>query len=291
MAGDLNVTLALAEKKGGSIVRDPAREWVEDLMLDWDLEDITPDRGKFTWSNKRLGPGHIAARLDRFLIHSSFLTLGLMATSKIHTHYTSDHKPISLTLSPEEKLGPIPFRFSLLWVNQDGFLDIVNKSWNEPVYGSPLFVWEGKLRRLKADLKTWAKGLRSPTDERKRTQKALERHQLVMEESPITLALLKREADLQRKYHKACREEEIYWRVKSRTLWLQAGDKNTTFFHKQAQARKSYNSINEIQMQDQIIKDFSGIKEAAHSFKKLFILPRTWNLWIRTPILFQRFQI
>ena len=48
LAGDLNVTLALLEKKGGSIVRDPAREWVEDLMLDWDLEDIIPDKGKFT---------------------------------------------------------------------------------------------------------------------------------------------------------------------------------------------------------------------------------------------------
>ena len=54
--GDLNVTLALAEKKGGSIVWDPAREWVEDLMLEWELEDIIPDRGKYTWSNKRIGP-------------------------------------------------------------------------------------------------------------------------------------------------------------------------------------------------------------------------------------------
>ena len=35
VAGDINVTLTLAEKKGGSIVQDPTREWVEDLMLDW----------------------------------------------------------------------------------------------------------------------------------------------------------------------------------------------------------------------------------------------------------------
>ena len=104
--------------------------------------------------------------------------------------------------------------------------------------------------------------------ERKRTQKALERHQLILEESPVTPALLTREAELQREYHKACREEETYWRVKSRTLWLQAGDTNTTFFHKQAQARKIYNSINEIQTQGQVIKDFKGIKEAAHSFFK-----------------------
>lgn len=34
LAGDLNVTLAVSEKKGGSPVRDPAREWVEDIILD-----------------------------------------------------------------------------------------------------------------------------------------------------------------------------------------------------------------------------------------------------------------
>ena len=122
-------------------------------MLDWELEDIIPDNGKFTWSNKRIGPGHIAACLDRFLIHSSFLTLGLLATSKILPHYTSDHKPISLSLSPGKKLGPIPFR-GPIWVNQEGFLNLVSNSWNEPVYGSPFYVWEGKLKRLKADLKS-----------------------------------------------------------------------------------------------------------------------------------------
>ena len=34
IARDLNLTLAANEKKGGSPVRDPAREWVEDIILD-----------------------------------------------------------------------------------------------------------------------------------------------------------------------------------------------------------------------------------------------------------------
>jgi hypothetical protein len=67
LGGDLNVTLSTEEKRGGSIVRDPAREWVEDLISTWDLMDIKPSRGRYTWTNKRVGPGHIAARLDRFL--------------------------------------------------------------------------------------------------------------------------------------------------------------------------------------------------------------------------------
>ena len=109
LAGDMNVTLALWEKKGGSLARDQAREWVEDIMLEWELEDIKPTKGKFTWSNKRVGPRHISARLDRFLVQSSFLTLGLFASSDILQACTSDHKPISLTLSIGENLGPIPF--------------------------------------------------------------------------------------------------------------------------------------------------------------------------------------
>eukprot|EP00253_Pinus_taeda_P009526 PITA_09526 len=60
IVGDLNITLSSSEKRGGSIVRDPAREWVEDVMQDWDLLDIKPLKGKHTWSNKRVGPGHIA---------------------------------------------------------------------------------------------------------------------------------------------------------------------------------------------------------------------------------------
>ena len=68
IVGDLNLILSLTEKRGGSIVRDPTREWVEDLLQDWDMIDIKPSSGKYTWSNKRVGSGHIAARLDRFLV-------------------------------------------------------------------------------------------------------------------------------------------------------------------------------------------------------------------------------
>lgn len=68
LTGDLNLTLATFEKRGGTVVRDPAREWVEELIQDWDLMDVKPSKGNFTWTNKRTRPGHIAARLDRFLI-------------------------------------------------------------------------------------------------------------------------------------------------------------------------------------------------------------------------------
>jgi exonuclease III len=131
IGGDLNVTLATTEKKGGSIVRDPTREWVEDIMSEWELEDVKPTKGNYTWSNKRAGPGHIAARLDRFLVQSSLLLLDLNLTSSILPHSVSDHKPILLEISSDKNLRPIPFRFSPAWIQIDGYQNLVTKIWNE----------------------------------------------------------------------------------------------------------------------------------------------------------------
>eukprot|EP00253_Pinus_taeda_P025142 PITA_25142 len=233
IASDLNVTLTLDEKKGGSKVRDPAREWVEDIMIGWDMEDIKPSSGKFTWSNKRLAPNHIVARLDRFLVQSSFLTCGLMASSKILPNLTSDHKPIILELSQDEKI-----------------------------------------RRLKRALKEWAKSLKTPSAKRKDSLNSLAAHQLAMEHNPITQSLLQKEIEMQKEVHKSSRDEEEFWRQKSRNLWLKSGDKNTSFFHKQAEARKHFKTISEIHYQNTVVKDFDGIKRAAYSFfKDLYSAP------------------
>ena len=68
-----------------------------------------------------------------------------------------------------------------------------------------------------------------------------------MEDVVVTQKLWNQEVDLQKVLHRACREEEEYWRQKSRSLWLLVGDKNTSFFHKQAEARKHFKAVNEIQ--------------------------------------------
>ncbi|KAF8080175.1 hypothetical protein N665_0969s0004 [Sinapis alba] len=43
------------------------------------------------------------------------------------------------------------------------------------------------------------------------------------------------------------RLEEEYWRMKSRVLWLQAGDRNTKYFHAKTRQRRKYNIIIHIQ--------------------------------------------
>ena len=73
ITGDFNVTISADERKGGTKVRDPFGERLEDLIMLWCLTNINPKNGTFTWSNKRIGPIHIAARLDRILVSTHLL--------------------------------------------------------------------------------------------------------------------------------------------------------------------------------------------------------------------------
>jgi len=82
---------------------------------------------------------------------------------------------------------------------------------------------------------------------------------------------MEKEAKLQTEVYKEYRKEEEYWRLKSRSIWLKAGDRNTTYFHKQANMRRSQNHIKQLQGTNGIIRGQEQLKEAARAhFKNLF---------------------
>ena len=114
VAKDFNTIRTQSEKQGGKKVRDPFGEKMEDLMADLDLLDIPLRNGKYTWSNKRTRIGHIMARLDIFMVSSTFLQRDLLPSSLALPSAVSDHKPLAQILSPPANLGPIPFRFNMI---------------------------------------------------------------------------------------------------------------------------------------------------------------------------------
>ena len=147
VAGDLNIALDPSEKKGGVMGKDPLLDFVESILHTWDLLDYKPKRGRFTWTNNRVGSESILSHLDRFLVESTVLHKNFLIYSKILPKTSSDHHPISLLVKEEEDYRPIPFHFSPLWIERDGFLDIVNEFWSQYGDGSPSFVWEKKFKK------------------------------------------------------------------------------------------------------------------------------------------------
>lgn len=93
-----------------------------------------------------------------------------------------------------------------------------------------------------------------------------------MENKDITTEPLEKETKAQRSAHQTFRKEEEYWRLKSRSLWLEAGDRNTSFFHQQYRARLTRNHIAEIKTSEGIVcKGFNQVKAAAEThFRNLY---------------------
>eukprot|EP00253_Pinus_taeda_P033119 PITA_33119 len=238
IGGDLNIILDSKEKRGGIYSRDPFLTTVENMILQRDLVDFKLVKGKYTWTSNRIGDNHIAAMLDRFLISSSIMMGKRIVINKILPKLTSDHKPVLLCLKEEEDLGPLPFRFSLLWAEREGFFEIVQTAWRIDVSGSPSYVREQKMKNAKKALKEWIKKpIKTPISQRKEAVIQLEEMQFELEEKDIYPMDLDQEKSAQRNTYSSFRSEEEYWHLKSRSLWLKAGDRNTTYFHRQYRAR------------------------------------------------------
>eukprot|EP00253_Pinus_taeda_P024895 PITA_24895 len=236
IAGDLNIIMKAKEKRGGIVSRDPMLPMVEELSQSWDLLDFNLVLGIYTWSNNRIGPDHISARLDRFLVQSSIMMNKKIIITKILPKLTSDHKPIQLLLEEEEDLGPIPFRFSPLWIEREGFLDTVKEAWSKPINGSTSYVWEQKLKATKQALKDWIK--------------------------KPTILLLNKE----KRQFIHCKPCKPTWKVEisQQNCWKQK--------HKKYRARLSRNYIAEIKTTDgQVCKGYNQVKAAVEAhFQNLY---------------------
>ena len=186
------------------------------LIQAWDLTDFKRKKGRYTWSNNQIGAANIATCLDRFLVNSSLMDENVVISSKIMPKLTSNLHPITLSQEKEGNLDPIPFRFSPLWIERDGFKDTVYHAWSQYVVGSPSFVWEQKLKKTRYALKNWIKNPQNtPLSDKQKEVFELAKFQFEMEECDITKAHLVLEQSAQLNSLQSFRQEEEFLRLKS----------------------------------------------------------------------------
>lgn len=108
--------------------------------------------GKFTWFRS---DGSAMSRLDRFLMSEGLIRVWNIANQFIGNRDLSDHCPIWVK-GNIVNWGAKPFKFFNCWLQHEGFMPFILKSWNSMnILGSSGFILKEKLKCMKGLLKFW----------------------------------------------------------------------------------------------------------------------------------------
>ncbi|GMI71546.1 hypothetical protein HRI_000823900 [Hibiscus trionum] len=124
IGGDFNIVRSKSEKSGVHFHRSAMEEF-ESFIGDVGIIDLPLAGGAYTWSSNWEVP--VFCRLDRFLLSADILSKLPDITQKLGDCSVSDHKPIILCKSIQNR-GPKPFRWFDHWADEEGYVKIVEKA-------------------------------------------------------------------------------------------------------------------------------------------------------------------
>nr|XP_025692428.1 uncharacterized protein LOC112794656 [Arachis hypogaea] len=262
VGGDFNCVLSLADTGGTSTLsRDHAR--FSNCLFECGLQDIGFQGQPFTWQR-----GSIRRRLDRYVANTSWVQRFNHAVVKHLPKLKSDHAPLLLDLRSSKYPGSStrPFRFIAAWMTHNDFNNLLRSSWdvdNQLEVNISTFMEAAKIwnREVFGDLikrKNWLLARLN----------GISAH-LSFTPNPFLDNL---QIQLWKELENLLIQEEVYWKQCSRCKWINYGDKNTTYFHNTASARRRRNRVTMIKnAEGQWIDDVQQIQNiGAQHFLTLY---------------------
>ncbi|XP_026411119.1 uncharacterized protein LOC113306390 [Papaver somniferum] len=149
-----------------------------------------------------------------------------------------DHCPMHIGFNYEVFCMPRPFHFMAMWIEDPTCRDIIANSWSVNVVGSPAYKLKAKLLSTKKGLRDWNKSsVGNIQTNISSIRKDLADLQLSNPTDTNNTARLK--ARLEYLYTL----EELYWKDKSREVWIMEGDISSPYFHRVTLFRIKRNAI------------------------------------------------
>ncbi|XP_026428559.1 uncharacterized protein LOC113324452 [Papaver somniferum] len=236
--GDFNTLLGTEDKNGGLEVNDSDFENLRNFYSVFNLHDPGFSGPRFTWSNMQQGPDLILERLDRCFLNQMAEHLCPKFCVNNLPRDSSDHCPMHIGFNYEDTCMTIPFHFMAMWIEDPTCRDIISNAWSVNVLGSPAYKLKAKLLNIKKGLRNWNKlSFGNIQTDISTIMKDLLDLQISDPTDSTTTARLK--ARLEYLYNL----EELYWKDKSREVWLLEGDRNTPYFHRVTLFRMKRNTI------------------------------------------------
>lgn len=196
-------------------------------LEDCELNDLGFSGPKFTWTNKRGGSDLIQERLDKCVCNVGWRNLFPLASVSHLDFWKSDHRPIVLNIV--DRLPTVSrghrFHYESAWAARDDFHRIVSNAWESRFGGDSMTIFRSRLASCATDLQRW--------------------NRINFRNSKASIVAKKRElAEVNNKgtcgsgdwklvqriegeLDDLLREEESYWRQRSRVSWLQERERNS----------------------------------------------------------------
>ncbi|KAL0448790.1 UNVERIFIED_CONTAM: hypothetical protein Slati_1435400 [Sesamum latifolium] len=261
VGGDFNVILHPNENQGGDMQRLGPMDDFNDMMSDTGLIDAGFEGEPFTWTNKR-----VWRRLDRVLYSKEWAET-FNITRVVHLpRRLSDHHPLCIEATKAENKKPSSFRFQNMWLHHQSFLQTVKQSWELPIEGYGMYKLQQKIYRTKELLKKWNRetfGNVFTTVQQAKQEATDAEKKFDRDPSEANLIALNKSNAVM--VHALTLEAE-YWKQKSNCKWLEAGERNTKYFHSLVKKKRVKSTIHRIMEGNQEITSPDRIRDSAASY-------------------------
>ena len=278
VVGDFNDLLDNSEKVGGPLRWEGSflafRSFVSQMGL-WDLQH---SGNSLSWRGTRYSH-FIQSRLDRAMINCKWAELFPSGCCEYLRFEGSDHRPVLVHLNQTQKKKRGLFRFDRSLKEQPEIKELVEEHWTARSYESVL----SKICRIRRKLMEWTK-LQSRNNKEAILEMQAKLEEALSNANPDPIEI----AALSQKLEKAYNEEELYWRQRSRILWLHSGDQNSGFFHAITRERRTINKFS-------VIEDANGramyeedhiVNTISEYYRDLFSSRQTTSLQVIDEVLF-----
>ncbi|XP_026451527.1 uncharacterized protein LOC113351815 [Papaver somniferum] len=237
--GDFNAITCAEEKIGGKTPNKRSMLDFNNCIDDCGLLQAPSSRIQHSCSNGQHGIKRILCILDRAMFNQLwFKDWGF----KIGLRIASDHAPILGGCANIPKPRNFTYKFQKMWISHPNFMEIVQKSWSEPIIGDPAFVFQTKLKRLKNILKKWNWEVFGNVsvqikEVEVKVQEAMEKS----DTHPFQEELLNELVMAQNEFNSKEVQLNAMMKQKSREKCIKEGASNTNFFHTSIKIRQAQN--------------------------------------------------
>lgn len=238
--GDFNEILCQDDKDGvlphSQNQIDIFRSFVDrNLLLDMVLKGCR-------WCNNR-HDGCVREKIDRIMVNANWLDCFPNAYGEALPAIGSDHSPIVLHCDVAAGKRKKHFVYEHFWDEHPDCASLVAEAWNKISPNSGGVDIKQRIDDVKSGLSVWShRTFKRAGRQINFLKKEIRRLQNVN----ATAEVLSRLSSHKKELDDLWKQEELYWRARSRVKWLNNGDRNSKFFHSSTLQRRMTNKIGRI---------------------------------------------